>query len=907
MITQISPYRATSSSSSTPILPWPLPGFGDRGPPNLTFWIEYLRQGRGLHGKEIRDKFGSSLMLATFQGLYFRFYDNQLREFSEFVDLLLASGADPNEVIDKCRITVNDEETIFSNVNSLHILYLTWKLGQWNNEQDHYLEETFDRMINDPRSDLRATFSEEYNVCGPDWDSSGPDWEDHISDKIYYRNLVEDATLLHYAAMIGDIQNIDKLLTKDPELIHLHCFTVSGKNLVSNVYKIGTKHLGVVQGIDCELENCFGEPLVVRQGRITALHLSARAAKSDACFYLVGRGAYRGAEDEGDENLRPTHSTPLAYLERAYKDWISLERDYKEWISENGIGVGNKKFNFITPHKFKKLQSLLKFVPQIPKTLPQPYLWRHFDGYSILYDARTKVAMAVYECLTRASLKKQTERKGLSFTQDREIPAPNRSKNTDYLNSGYQRGHFHPAADATDTAEAMRETFKYSNVFPQNPRLNMGLWSQLEQRVRELTLNHDFVEVFTGAFNRPMVGADGKKRISYEVIGSGHVAVPSHLYKVLFLRNGPRESSLAYLFPNEPPPPGRGVDSFRVPVDTIQGFSGILFSSWVSKEITPTGFRILPTVQFETEELSSQVETLTLNPEFQLEDGLYQAKLTAGSGACLLHALIGEEWGGIYSYGNDDQEARQQFSEVIGGGFENPSEGLIAAFTKLLQELKDGGLEFMNNRQIWEKQTGYTAHLHPLFEGLSALEAARRAESEQEIERLMTLCKALRTGRRPHLQAIVAQNGSLPTTDEAWKAVCTERRSDLLDYFNTHQFDRPRNIERQTAIRASSQRLSEIDAEIQMIKDRFIALARTGEVQATYRNVVLDPDFWLTDNDATLIASLYDLNIHFYKRAGEGFELALAPIHPHGSHKRVLFWDSIDEKGDHFWRCERND
>lgn len=907
MITQIPPYRATSSSSSAPILPWLLPEFDDLDPPDLALWSDYLRSGGDPNQIEIQHAFGNSLIVMTFQGLECRCYNNQLREFSEFIDLLLTAGANPNEIADECRIIANGEETILSNVTCLHILYLFWKLNRWSEEQDHYLEETFDRMINDPRVDLRAIFSEEYSSRDPDWDSArhGDDSRFHVS----LRNLIEDATLLHYAAMLGDAQTIDKLLVRDPGLIHLPCFTVEGKNLLG-VSKashkprmtedpgkgilypaVKTRALGIIAicGSGVKDPHVFS---VTRYGRITALHLAARELKSEACLYLVGRDAYRGAEAE-EEGAR---STPLDFLKRAYKGWIDA----------GGYGVNWEKFDFIAPHKFKKLQSLLKFLPQIPKSLPQPYLWRHFNGYSILYDARTKVAMAAYECLTRESFKKQAERKGLSFTQDREIPPPNRSKNTDYLNSGYQRGHFRPAADATETTEAMRETFKYSNVFPQNPRLNMGCWSQLEQRVRELTLNHDFVEVFTGAFNLPTIGVDGKKRISYEVIGSGHVAVPSHLYKVLFLRNGLRESSLAYLFPNEPPPPGKGVDSFRVPVDTIQGLSGILFSSWIRKEITPTGFRILPTIQFETEELSSQIETLTLNPEFQLEDGLYQAKLTAGSGACLLHALLGEERGGTYSYGDDDQAARQRFSEVIRSGFEHPSEALIAAFTKLLQELKDGGLEFMRNRQIWEKQAGYAAHLRPLFEQLSGLEARRKAESEQEIERLTNFCKLLLVSTKPQsrLKTIIAQNDSLPASDQEWKAACTERRSDLIHYFNQRTFTRSNNIERQTAIRASSQRLSEIDTEIQSAKDRFIALARTEEVQAIYRNLILDPDFWFTDSDATIIAILYDLNIHFHKRAGEGIEPALAPIQPNGSHKRVIFWESIGGKGHHFWRCE---
>ena len=54
----------------------------------------------------------------------------------------------------------------------------------------------------------------------------------------------------------------------------------------------------------------------------------------------------------------------------------------------------------------------------------------------------------------------------------------------DYKGSGYDRGHLCPAGDMSFDSIAMRESFLMSNMSPQLPGFNRGIWNSLEQKIR---------------------------------------------------------------------------------------------------------------------------------------------------------------------------------------------------------------------------------------------------------------------------------------------------------------------------------------------------------------------------------------------------------------------------------------
>lgn len=62
---------------------------------------------------------------------------------------------------------------------------------------------------------------------------------------------------------------------------------------------------------------------------------------------------------------------------------------------------------------------------------------------------------------------------------------PESDVRTDYLHSGYDRGHMAPAADFNWSTNALGETYYFSNICPQVPTLNRGRWREIEEEVRE--------------------------------------------------------------------------------------------------------------------------------------------------------------------------------------------------------------------------------------------------------------------------------------------------------------------------------------------------------------------------------------------------------------------------------------
>lgn len=115
--------------------------------------------------------------------------------------------------------------------------------------------------------------------------------------------------------------------------------------------------------------------------------------------------------------------------------------------------------------------------------------------------------------------------RAFSFKPDLRIPLEFRNTVKDFEKSGYDRGHMVAAAD-TDSSSEMEETFKLSNIAPQNPSLNRGPWKKIENDIR-LSLREN-TYVITGAHYSPT----GTK------IGN-NVHVPVAFFKIVYYKSGP--------------------------------------------------------------------------------------------------------------------------------------------------------------------------------------------------------------------------------------------------------------------------------------------------------------------------------------------------------------------------------
>jgi len=83
-----------------------------------------------------------------------------------------------------------------------------------------------------------------------------------------------------------------------------------------------------------------------------------------------------------------------------------------------------------------------------------------------------------------------------NFRADTRIPKRFRASLNAYKGSNYDRGHLVASANKIDTELQNSETFLLSNMSPQAPRFNRGIWRELEDAIRELDAHKNNLETY---------------------------------------------------------------------------------------------------------------------------------------------------------------------------------------------------------------------------------------------------------------------------------------------------------------------------------------------------------------------------------------------------------------------------
>ncbi|KAJ6659324.1 hypothetical protein lerEdw1_019195 [Lerista edwardsae] len=212
---------------------------------------------------------------------------------------------------------------------------------------------------------------------------------------------------------------------------------------------------------------------------------------------------------------------------------------------------------------------------------------RCYTNHALSYDQAKRVPRWVIEHISKHKTTGDAERKYCKFRPDPSIPPMFSAMNEDYLGSGWSRGHMAPAGDNKYSPKAMTETFYLSNIVPQNYENNAGFWNRMEMYCRELTERFEDVWVVSGPLTLPQIGDDGKKRVTYQVIGKDDVAVPSHLYKVILARQNETSTDPlvlgAFVVPNKPIGFDHQLLEFQVDVEDLEKMSGLVFFPQVNK------------------------------------------------------------------------------------------------------------------------------------------------------------------------------------------------------------------------------------------------------------------------------------------------------------------------------------
>lgn len=168
------------------------------------------------------------------------------------------------------------------------------------------------------------------------------------------------------------------------------------------------------------------------------------------------------------------------------------------------------------------------------------------------------------------------------FRADTTLPTGwYRVQATDYSGSGFDRGHMCPSADRTVTVTANSATFLMTNMIPQLPANNQGVWANLESYSRTLVSQGNELYIISGGHGLQFF------------IANGHVAVPAQTWKVIIVlpvgsndvsRVTTSTRTIAVVMPNSGSI-GSDWRAYRVSVDQVEAITGFDFFSNVSSGI----------------------------------------------------------------------------------------------------------------------------------------------------------------------------------------------------------------------------------------------------------------------------------------------------------------------------------
>jgi len=145
------------------------------------------------------------------------------------------------------------------------------------------------------------------------------------------------------------------------------------------------------------------------------------------------------------------------------------------------------------------------------------------------------------------------------------LVATGSAKPSDYTKSGYDRGHLAPAADMEWSEQSMNDCFFMSNMSPQAPSFNRGIWKTLEAQVRTWAKQNDTEYIATGPILR-----DG-----LPTIGTDRVAVPEYYYKAIIVTLNGKKRGIGFILKNEGSQ--QSLQSFAVTIDSLKKITGIAF------------------------------------------------------------------------------------------------------------------------------------------------------------------------------------------------------------------------------------------------------------------------------------------------------------------------------------------
>ena len=229
----------------------------------------------------------------------------------------------------------------------------------------------------------------------------------------------------------------------------------------------------------------------------------------------------------------------------------------------------NEKKKTTQKNSFEVKQGLE--IPTSKANVPSLLLYR--EGYTTSYNVDTRTPNWVAWHLTANHTNGPAKRKGIIFQADEDIPAP-RVDTYDYMRSGYDRGHMCPAGDNHWSQKAMEQSFLMTNICPQVPALNSGLWNTIEKQCRAWAQEYGDVYIVCGPiyFNQ-----------KHKTIGKNKIQVPEAFFKVV-LRLKDEPKAIGFICRNASAKGRKKIDYVNS-VDEVERITGMDFFSQLPDDI----------------------------------------------------------------------------------------------------------------------------------------------------------------------------------------------------------------------------------------------------------------------------------------------------------------------------------
>lgn len=247
--------------------------------------------------------------------------------------------------------------------------------------------------------------------------------------------------------------------------------------------------------------------------------------------------------------------------------------------------------------------------PRLEPPLKNSFFVCH-KGFALQYAVPVRSALWVVQHLKATDIDNPTvTREREEFRPDARLPEGITPTPDRFTRTGYDRGHLAPAADFVENPAGMSHSFYTSNIVPQDPGNNRGIWVRLEKNVRAWARQKGEVYVVSGPiyyagakpftpqgwlaltdgrpeyvieeYSRQDEESKKKKRERAKRRGARAIGVPSHLYKVIY--DPAANTAIAFVVPNVNVP-SESLAQYATTVAEVERLTNLRFFPELSME-----------------------------------------------------------------------------------------------------------------------------------------------------------------------------------------------------------------------------------------------------------------------------------------------------------------------------------